>query len=380
MIGNFTYQGYDLSCLFISDECVLNNLTGQELWIWGYNSNGELGNNSIVNRCVPAQTIGGGNNWKQVAAGCIHTAGIKTDGTLWGWGANYNGQLGDETITKKSSPVQTVSGGTNWKQVAVGHTFSAAIKTDGTLWTWGYNPNGQLGDNTVISKSSPVQTSAGGNSWKQVAAAGSFGSAIKTDGTLWSWGLNTSGQLGDGTTDNKSSPVQTTSATTNWKYVSLGIGSRHAAAIKTDGTLWNWGDIPASGNILSPVQVSVGSTNWKTVSIGMCHSMAIKTDGTLWAWGSNFYGQLGLGDTTTRSSPVAVAGSNWKTVSAGNGHTVAIKTDGTLWSWGYNVYGQLGSGDIANVSSPVQTTAINSWRSLSVGMYDTSAALKITEG
>ena len=380
MSGNFTYQGWDLKDLFISEQYILDNLTGQELWVWGYNADGELGDNSITNRCSPKETIGGGNNWKQISTGRFASAAIKTDGTLWTWGANYNGQLGDGTITKKSSPVQTIAGGTNWKQVAAGHTFLTAIKTDGTLWTWGFNGDGQLGDNSVTPKSSPVQTVAGGTNWKQVAAAGSFGAAIKTDGTLWSWGLNSSGQLGDGTTDNKSSPVQTTSAGTTWKYVSAGIGSRHTAAIKTDGTLWNWGDVPLSGNKSSPAQVMPSSTDWKSVSIGMCHSAAIKMDGTLWAWGLNTYGQLGTGDTTDKNSPNEVGGSNWKSVSAGYGNNIALKTDGTLWSWGYNVFGQLGTGNTTYVSSPVQVTAMNSWRSISNAMYNTSAALKITEG
>ena len=159
-----------------------------------------------------------------------HTAAIKTDGTLWSWGLNSSGQLGDNTRTNKSSPVQTIAGGTNWKQVASGGQYhTAAIKTDGTLWLWGNNGNGRLGDNTTTNKSSPVQTIAGGTNWKQVAGGRYHTAAIKTDGTLWLWGFNSSGQLGGNTTIDKSSPVQTIAAGTNWKQVAS--GAYHTAAI-----------------------------------------------------------------------------------------------------------------------------------------------------
>ena len=152
------------------------------------------------------------------------------DGTLWTWGYNPYGSLGDNTTTNKSSPVQTIAGGTNWKQVSASGSHTAAIKTDGTLWTWGQNNFGQLGDNTTTSKYSPVQTIAGGTNWKQVSCGTMHTAAIKTDGTLWIWGSNSYGQLGDNTTTYKSSPVQTISAGTDWKQVSCGYN--HTAAIK----------------------------------------------------------------------------------------------------------------------------------------------------
>jgi alpha-tubulin suppressor-like RCC1 family protein len=138
------------------------------------------------------------------------------------WGQNDHGQLGNESTTNVSSPVQTVSAGTNWKLVSAGIYHTAAIKTDGTLWLWGRNNYGQIGDNSRVSKSSPVQTIASGNNWKQVSCAGRFTAALKTDGTLWTWGQNTSGQLGDGTTTSKSSPIQTIAGGTNWKEISAG--------------------------------------------------------------------------------------------------------------------------------------------------------------
>ena len=345
------------------------------LWTWGYNGAGQLGDNTTTDKSSPVQTIAGGTNWKQVACG-YNTSAIKTDGTLWTWGYNLLGQLGDNTTTDKSSPVQTISSGTNWKQVSCLWRNTAAIKTDGTLWSWGYNLLGQLGDNTTANKSSPVQTISAGTNWKQVACGGFHISAIKTDGSLWTWGYNNYGQLGDNTIVNKSSPVQTIAGGTNWKQVSC--GAHHISAIKTDGTLWSWGynvygqlGDNTITNKSSPVQTISAGTNWKQVACGYAvHTLAVKTDGTLWAWGNNSYGQLGDNTIAHKSSPVQTisGGTNWKQVAGGGGYTSAIKTDGTLWSWGHNVRGQLGDNTTVHKSSPVQTIAAGTnWKQVSCG-------------
>ena len=148
--------------------------------MWGKNNYGQLGINNTTNQSSPVQTVAGGADWKQVVCGSYHTAAIKTDGTLWGWGYGLSGQHGDNIGINRSSPVQTIAAGTNWKQVAGGMAYTAAIKTDGTLWLWGQNGNGQLGDNTLSTKYSPVQTVSGGTNWKQVAG-GSYYTAAITD-------------------------------------------------------------------------------------------------------------------------------------------------------------------------------------------------------
>jgi alpha-tubulin suppressor-like RCC1 family protein len=354
------------------------------LWLWGTNNWGILGDNTTTNKSSPVQTVAGGTNWKLVVGGYQLTAAIKTDGTLWLWGYNSTGQLGNNTTANKSSPVQTVCGGTNWKQVACGN-HTAAIKTDGTLWTWGWNTDGQLGDNTPTDKSSPIQTVCGGTNWKQVACGAQHTAAIKTDGTLWTWGYNLYGQLGDNTNTRKSSPVQTVAGGTNWKQVAA--GGFHIAAIKTDGTLWMWGRNSTgqlgnntTANKSSPVQTVTGGTNWKQISCGYYHTAAIKTDGTLWLWGANTSGCLGNNSTANKSSPVQTVcgGTNWKQVSSNYDRTAAIKTDGTLWLWGYNLLGELGDNTTANKSSPVQTvTGGTNWKQVS-GRWGHTAA--ISEG
>ena len=361
------------------------------LWIWGNNYSGQLGDGTTTNRSSPVQTMTGGTNWKQVACGALHSAAIKTDGTLWLWGRNDDyvrgtGVLGDNTVVSKSSPVQIVTGGT-WTQVSGGYLHAAAIKTDGTLWTWGNNLyGGALGDNTTDSKSSPVQTITGGTNWKQVSCGGLSTAAIKTDGTLWLWGTNYNGRLGDNTTTRRFSPVQTVTGGTNWSQVACGGNSQgygHTAAIKTDGTLWLWGR-NSNGQLgdntttskSSPVQTITGGTNWKQVSCGDRHTAAIKSDGTLWTWGMNNRGQLGTGNISGRSSPVQTitGGTTWKQVACGNECTAAVKTDGTLWTWGRNISGQLGDNTTTNRSSPGQTIMRGTtWKQVSCGGDHTAA-------
>ena len=326
---------------------------------------------NLYTLCRPVQTVAAGTNWKLVVSGTYFAAAIKTDGTLWLWGSNNYGELGNNNITPRSSPVQTVAGGTNWKLVACGSGITAAIKTDGTLWEWGL----------YAGTSSPIQTLAGGTNWKLVSCGGYQTGAIKTDGTLWMWGAGYNGALGTNDGLSQSSPVQTVAGGTNWKQV--GCGKDHTAAIKTDGTLWTWG-LNLYGQLgtndvtirSSPIQTVAAGTNWKQVACGSNNTAAIKTDGTLWLWGDNNSGNLGTTDVTFRSSPVQTVsgGTNWKSVSSGWNHTAAIKTDGTLWTWGLNSDGRLGTNNLTSYSSPVQTVAGGTnWKLVSCGKYNTFA-------
>ena len=195
-------------------------------------------------------------------------------------------------------PLKALSDELTFQQVAAGANHTVALKSNGTLWTWGDNYYGQLGNGTMANKSSPAQVGTATN-WQAVAAGSSHTVALRSDGTLWAWGWNEFGQLGNG----------------------------------TDGTF---------AREFSPVQVGT-ATNWQAVAAGWYHTVALKSDGTLWAWGQNDYCQLGDGTTANKSSPVQVGtATNWQAVAAGQCHTVALKSDGTLWAWGYNRYGAVG--------------------------------------
>jgi alpha-tubulin suppressor-like RCC1 family protein/uncharacterized protein YunC (DUF1805 family) len=303
------------------------------LWSWGYNDFGMLGQNNRTNYSSPVQ-VGSDTTWDSGGATKYGTSfGVKTDGTLWSWGRNLYGELGlnEGTNAHKSSPVQVP--GTTW---ASGHTKGASsyltraqIKTDGTLWAWGNNDNGILGQNDIVQYSSPVQIP--GTTWSIVGCNYKNIFAIKTNGELWAWGSNYRGLLGQNQAHNvghRSSPVQIPG--TNWSK--LGGANATMAAIKTDGTLWCWGT-GGSGEIgnniggpgkhhSSPVQVP--GTTWSEIGGGSMEMLATKTDNTLWAWGSNTYGGLGQNNRTNYSSPTQIPGTNW-TVTRGNLVNLAIQ-------------------------------------------------------
>jgi hypothetical protein len=368
------------------------------LYSWGNNSAGQLGDGTTTDRTSPGSTAAGlGLNWKDIAVAKDNntytrtSAGIKTDGTLWTWGSNSLGELGTGDTTARSSPGTTAGGGNNWKQIEFGARYAVAVKTDGTLWTWGQNGNGQLGTGDTTSRSSPGTTAGGGTNWKQVSAILNTSSAIKSDGTLWTWGQNGNGNLGTGDTTARSSPGTTAGGGTNWSQVSC--GHTHTAAIKTDGTLWTWGynnfgvlgDGTASTHRSSPGTTSGGGTNWKEVKCGYFTTGAIKTDGTLWTWGRDYYGSLGAGtDGVSRSSPGTTAGggTNWKFVEmmGGGSASYGIKTDGTLWTWGFNGGGNLGTGNTTNRSSPGTTVGgITNWKKVESNALFFAYCLGITD-
>jgi len=358
------------------------------VWTWGCNRRGQLGDGTTIDKSSPVQIISGGTNWKTVSTGCEFSAGIKQDGSLWLWGCNNNGQLGDGTTINKSSPVQTISQGTNWKCIELSD-HAMAIKNDGSLWLWGRNFCGKLGDGTTVDKCSPVQTISQGQNWSRIAASVQS-AAIKSDGTLWLWGYGGCGVLGNNATTSRSSPIQTVSQGSNWCQVSVGY---HSAAVKTDGTLWLWGAnrcgiLGANGFLFgtsSPIQTISQGSNWCQVSVGFEHTAAVKTDGTLWLWGSQECGRLGNNANSALiglSSPVQTIsqGTNWKSVCLPKGglgnFTIATKTDGTLWMWGNGGSGQLGNNTTVCHSSPIQTiVSTNDWSRISSG-FNSSVALR----
>ena len=346
------------------------------LWSWGSNNNGLTGlgidfdyDTGYGFQTTPAQ-VGTATDWMQVSAGYRHSLAIKSDGTLWSWGWNTYGATGLGTAVGTQLTPAQVGTATTWTAVSAGSTHSLAIRSDGTLWAWGFNGNGRTGLGTTTGdQTTPAQVGTATN-WTAVSAGGAHSHAVRSDGTLWAWGENANGMTGLGTTTGfQTTPTQVGTAT-NWATVSAAGNSNfhedgYSLAIRSDGTLWSWGHNDhgrtglgtTTGNQLTPAQVGT-ATNWAAVSAGWIHSLAIKSDGTLWAWGG--YSATGLGtDTGIQTTPAQVGtATDWTQVAAGQAHSLAIRSDGSLWGWGHNYNGQLGLDDTDDRLVPTLITGL----------------------
>lgn len=377
-------------------------------WAWGANENGRLGDGTTTDRLTPVQVLGAAGEGlltdvAQLSAGEAHTLALKEDGTVWGWGANWPGALGDGTTTDRLTPVQVVGPDgdgflTDVAQVSGGVWHSLAVKHDGTVWSWGNNYAGALGDGTTTSRLTPTQVvGPDGTGFLtdivQVSAGSSYSLALREDGTVHAWGDNWAGQLGDGSTDERHTPVPVVQAdgTPLPGIQQVAAQRSHGLATATDGAVWAWGDNGAgqlgddtttSRDHAAPVSTGNGNgfTGVERVSAGDSHSLALKSDGTAWAWGSNELGQLGDGTTTDRATPVQVVGLDgsgvledlvWATT--GYSSNIALTSDGTAWGWGYNGYGNLGDGSTTDRHTPVQPIGITDLSQVTLGWQHTIA-------
>ncbi|GAA0800672.1 RCC1 domain-containing protein [Spirilliplanes yamanashiensis] len=343
--------------------------TGGALYCWGENNAGQLGINSTVNQSTPALvSTPATTGWTSVRTGFQHACGLRTN-LLFCWGDGGGGRLGLGSSTQQNAPVQVT--GSTWSALSLGADHSCALRTTGTLWCWGTGTDGRLGNGGTTDVLTPVQVGAD-TTWRAVTGGRYHTCAARTDNTAWCFGDNPGGQLGVADLADRHTPAQAGSATT-WASVSAGPLAQQTCGVRSDGSLWCWGNTGAFDT--APVEVSAVQT-WETPSTGEDYGCATRTDGTLWCWGRNWNGRLGAGDNAHRPVPAQVgSATTWSSVMAGMAHACATRTDGTLWCWGQNADGQLGLGHTTNQVAPVQVTspAATGWLSVTAGAYFTCA-------
>ncbi|UQZ85942.1 Regulator of chromosome condensation (RCC1) repeat protein [Paenibacillus konkukensis] len=350
------------------------------VWAWGDNASGKLGDGTTAEKLTPNQ-VPSLNNVIDIAAGSNHSMALKSDGTVWAWGSNQYGQLGDGTKVNKKTPTQIPSLN-SVISIAASGSNSYALKSDGTLWVWGTGSNKTglgtaTGNNTV-----PVRVHNVTNIVKFAVGYG-HASATSQDGTIWMWGDGANGQIGDGAMEHRPEPVIIDFP----NAAMVEPGSIATLGLKTDGTVWNWGACLASeivecssSSIKVPTQ-KAGIDNVSFVSSNGGRAAVIKNDGTLWAFGNNTSGYLGIGQQTNNSSyktPHQVVTSDLvtpltgvKSVEVGQSHSLAIKNDGTVWSWGRNAEGQLGTGDKTRAYYAVQVVGLTLFDQDQISLGDT---------
>ena len=346
-----TFPNFDFDTTFIRKNVKQKGIG------FGFGSNGgyNLGDGTNNNRLVP--TIIGNNTavmsssheWIQLAAGGSFSLGIRANGSLWSWGNDSYGAQGVPSGTSLTgSPIQTTAGGNNWVQIAAGGNHAAAIKGDNSLWTWGRNTYGQLGVGNTTDRSSAVQVTYGGNNWIKVVCGQNHTVALTANGTLWTWGDNQYGQLGDGTVTAKSIPVLISSANTLYSWKQIGAGSTFSVAIRSDKTLWKLGGTFSTLGQTPTIQNIGGSLIQVSAGIQSVHYVTVRSNGTIYS----------------SNTSLALSGNGWRQATMGGiGDTIsAIKVDGTLWTT-INLDPQL----VITSNSANSTIPTNNWISITSG-------------
>jgi alpha-tubulin suppressor-like RCC1 family protein len=328
-------------------------ISESSLYTWGSGTNGVLGfGTTSSDRSKPVQVS---TSWRSIDLGSNNVVAIKDNGTLWAWGTNDAGQLGNNSTIDRSSPIQ-IGSATNWTYAASSsaNDGACAINSLGQLYVWGFNASGQLGDGTTISKSSPIQVPG---SWT-IALTGAFTAALDNNYKLYTWGSGSQNRLGAGSSVSRSSPVLVSSVN---RYLDISIGTNHGLALRDDFTLWAWG-LNTSGELglgtltARSVLTQVGTSSWAQIGATGSASAAIKNDGTMWTWGLNTNGQLGTNDSISRSSPVQVGTGGWTSLTIGQNNVRAVDGLNQLYAWGLGTSGQLGDNSVVSKSSPVLVT------------------------
>jgi alpha-tubulin suppressor-like RCC1 family protein len=331
---------------------------------WGANFAGQLGDGTNVNRNLPTSVVGLSGVVTALAMGSEHTCAVVA-GTVKCWGANFSGQLGDGTHVNRVQPVGVSGLPGAVSEIAAGSEHTCAVTTSGAVWCWGANFSGQLGTGGNVNSNVPVKVSGLPTRVMAIAAGSEHTCSAMSGGTVACWGANWGGQLGDGANANRSAPVVVDGLPRT--VVGVVAGSEHSCALTSAGTVWCWGanfsgqlGDGTNGNRNLPVRVSGLPAGVVAVAAGSEHTCAATSRGAMTCWGANFSGQLGDGSNTNRNRPVDVARLSGTAVAItlGSEHSCAITAGAAMGCWGANFAGQLGDGSNANRSSPVVVSGV----------------------
>jgi len=332
---------------------------GGTLWCWGHNDSGQLGDGTTTGSALPVR-IGSQSSWVGIAAGDRHTCGIREDASLWCWGADPSAP---PPVPGSGTVPERIGQGTGWRSVLAHGSNTCAIDVGEDLWCWGDNSHGQVGDGTTTPRPGPVRVlpegrTAGDSRWTEISPGDGFTCGTRSDDSLWCWGANEDGAVGDGTETDQYRPVRIDAGT---RWTTVRAGHDHACALQDNGIAWCWGDnsdgqLGTSTYFPVPLPVPVlDRGTWSGLTAGQDFTCALRPDSTLWCWGTNEHGELAASreDLVTAGVPLRAPGDEvWRTLSAGAGTACGLHADGTLWCWGANRWGQIGDGTLENRTAP----------------------------
>ena len=332
-----------------------------KLWSWGYQFYGELGNDFPITWSPISITAA--RTFSKIAIGTDHGISIDRNGRVFGWGRNQYGEIGNNTLVSKRSPVSILGTNKTFCKISSGFGYNLAIDKNGRVWGWGYNNNGQLGDNTPVSKLTPVSILGAVKTFCKISAGQYHSASIDKNGRGWTWGYNNFGQLGDNSVTSRLTPVSISGAVKTFCHISA--SQFHTMAIDLRGRAWGWG-LGSNGRIgdntitsrRTPVSVAGAVKTFCKIAAGFDYSLGIDKNGRIWSWGGNGNGQLGIGDYVSKNTPVSIFNTATKTFCEvftgfnGANFSTAIDKNGRIWSWGRDFYGVLGINSI-NTWTPV---------------------------
>ena len=328
-----------------------------KLWGWGYQFWGELGANYPIN--WSPRSINKPVTFCKFSLGSFNSGGIDSNGLLFNWGRGRYGQIGNNLTSDQITPVSVAGVLKTFCKISLGNEFGLSIDKNGRAWSWGYNLNGNLGDNSTTSRITPVSILGSVKTFCEISAGLNHSMGITNSGGVWGWGFNLYGNLGDNSTTSRRTPVSVAGATKT--FCKINSGEYHNASIDKYGRVWTWGynnfGQLGDNSITSrrtPVSILGSVKTFCEISCGRYHTMAIDKNGRAWGWGFNG-NRLGDGTSTSRRTPVSVTGTikTFCKISAGFDYTMAIDKYGKLWVWGNNGYGQMGTGDYTGRNTPV---------------------------